>query len=412
MVGVRASSPWFVAKPKIWPAAPSAMSVTGLIEIEACPRRWALASADYPEVWNRRGYPPRLFIASLTGTVIHMALQTITKAFAQSGRTSLQDAGAVEVMRSLGGYTKVINDCVQNVLRRFTGNPRATPMLEIAARSLNSRVPEIRTKAQTLLGRIKLHGGETGSKSVRAGKARVGLPLGPGTYPELELRAPRIGWHGTADLLILSAQGCEIVDFKTGAPDDAHKFQLRVYALLWSRDSELNPTGRLVDKLTISYQSGEAKVDPPTATELDALESDLVERSRTAATALSAVPPQARPTIDNCRYCAVRHLCDEYWQPTTVQALTATAPSEAPFRDLQIIIVARHGPSSWDGVIEHSQGTEPEKPILLRTSSGSELHCANGDRIRVLDALVSPTAENDGAPMVVTMNTMSEAFVL
>jgi hypothetical protein len=91
-----------------------------------------------------------------------LALQTITKAFAQAGCKSLNDTNAVEVMRGLGGYTKVINDCIQRVLRRFAGNPRASPVLEIALRTLNSRIPEIRTKAQTFLGRIKLHGGETG----------------------------------------------------------------------------------------------------------------------------------------------------------------------------------------------------------------------------------------------------------
>jgi hypothetical protein len=46
-----------------------------------------------------------------------------------------------------------------------------------------------------------------------------------------ELRAKSIGWKGKADLLVLADDACEITDFKTGAADEAHKFQVRVYAM-------------------------------------------------------------------------------------------------------------------------------------------------------------------------------------
>jgi hypothetical protein len=61
-----------------------------------------------------------------------------------------------------------------------------------------------------------------------------------------------------------------------------------VYALFWSRDSELNPTARAVDRLTLSYPVGEVWIDPPTLTELDALERELLARRQAALKALSA----------------------------------------------------------------------------------------------------------------------------
>jgi hypothetical protein len=254
MAASRAGEHWcFVAAPKAWPALPREVSVSTLSEIESCPRRWALNSAEYPELWGRRGYPPRLSVPSLTGSVIHLTLQTITKALARAGCDSLQHEDAVQVMRSLGGYTKVINNCIERILQRFASNPRASPMMEIAVRTLQSRIPEMRAQVQTLLGRIKLQkSSPLGVLPDQGGRPRT--PLGPGTYPELELRVPRIGWHGVADLLLLSNNSCSIVDFKTGEPDDSHRFQLRVYALLWSRDVDLNPAGRKVDRLTLSYR--------------------------------------------------------------------------------------------------------------------------------------------------------------
>src|SRR2546430_2535646 len=49
--------------PSTWPSPPTEMSVSTLRELEACPRRWALSSARYPEIWDRVGYPPKLNIA-------------------------------------------------------------------------------------------------------------------------------------------------------------------------------------------------------------------------------------------------------------------------------------------------------------------------------------------------------------
>jgi len=402
---------WHAAGPKVWPGAPNEMSVSSLGEIEACPRRWALASAEYPELWDRRGYPPRLFIASLAGSVVHLALKTVTKALARSGCLSVEDASAVQVMRELGGYTKLIDDCIQRVLNGFADNPRAAPMLEVTLRSLRSRIPQMRTEAQGLLGGVKLNGDTAASGAEVAARGHLRTRLGPGTYPEVDLRAPRIGWRGTADLLTLSDSGCEIVDFKTGAQDDVHQFQIRVYALLWSRDSELNPTGRAVDRLTLSYRGGEVRVDPPTSAELDALERELVDRRQAAVEALSANPPQARPSIENCRYCAVRHLCEEYWEPATTRALAAADSNHSPFMDLEISIGARHGPSSWDGIVGVSRGVASGKQIVLRTAS-AEVGFASGDHIRVLDAHLSTVADDENQPALATLTTMSEVFLV
>src|SRR5262249_54949644 len=150
-------------------------------------------------------------------------------------------------------------------------------------------------------------------------------PLRFGSYPELELRATSINWHGNADLLTLSSDGCEILDFKTGAPDDHHAFQLRVYALLWTRDAELNPSGLIPKTLRGCYRHGGVLVDPLTASDLAGFERDLVARRDAASVAVEAKPPEARPKAVTCRYCTVRHMCDEYWSIATIRRLAAEA---------------------------------------------------------------------------------------
>src|SRR5215470_12895945 len=90
---------WTTVAPSAWPAPPKEMTVSALSEIEACPRRWALASAEYHDLWAGRGYPPKPALSSLAGSVVHFAIETITKAFVQAGCASVQDACAVQAMQ-------------------------------------------------------------------------------------------------------------------------------------------------------------------------------------------------------------------------------------------------------------------------------------------------------------------------
>lgn len=394
---------WTTAEPADWPGPPNDMTVSSLKEIEACPRRWALAAAAYPHVWNRAGYPPRLSLPSLTGTVIHLVLETIARALTRAGCTSVSDPACAQVMRDLGGYTKLTSDSVSSILARFTDNPRAAPLMEVTARKLRAQIPEMRARAQAILARVQLHPKKVGQ--VGGSKGRVRGPLADGSHSEVELRAPRIGWKGKVDLLTLSDAGVEIVDFKSGARDDSHAFQVRVYAFLWSADAEMNPSKTRIDKLTLSYRDGDVDVAPPTETELPPLERELVARRNSAFEAISERPPKARTTAENCRFCSVRQLCESYWDPSVV--VDPDGDDGAAFGDVEITIVRRHGPSSWDGLVTASRRLISRGTVLLRASTpGMDLR--SGDRVRILDARVVDE-EEDGLS-VVTMTAMTELF--
>ena len=66
---------WTTEPPSSWLEAPHYISVTTLTEIETCPRQWAVKRADYPTLWERRGYPQRVHEGALRGSVVHMALE-------------------------------------------------------------------------------------------------------------------------------------------------------------------------------------------------------------------------------------------------------------------------------------------------------------------------------------------------
>lgn len=397
---------WSVVTPTTWPDPPSDMSVSTHAEIDECPRRWALSAAEYPDVWNGRGYPQRLQLAALAGSVVHLSLEVITKQLTHAGVPSLDHPLATQVLKELGGYTRVVEECVERILRRFDDNPRALPIMEQARLMLRGQVPTLRARVQSMLARLRLPkvllAAPATSGPKAAGTPARG-PLANGTYPEVEVRAKSIGWKGKIDLLVLGDDACEITDFKTGVADEAHKFQVRVYAVLWRLDDELNPSGRVVDRLVLAYDSQDVEVAPPSEQEIDDLGRDLLARRKASGTALAARPPEARPAAETCRYCGVRQLCDAYWAGAT-QAIS----EDGRFGDIELKITGRHGPTSWDAVVMRARNLPAKTPALLRLRQADEF--TPGTLVRVLDGALARDPEDDSAPAIVTLSALSEAY--
>lgn len=399
---------WRVVTPTTWPAPPAEMSVSTHAEIDECPRRWALSAADYPTLWSGRGYPQKLQVATLAGSVVHLALQVITKQLTRAGVSSLGDRSAPQVLRELGGYTQVVEECVERILKRYVDNPRAGALMEHAQRTLRGQVPTLRARVQSMLSRLRLPKGATVptvSSTSKSSGPSPRLPLASGTYPEVEVRAKSIGWKGKIDLLVLDDDACEITDFKNGAAEEAHKFQVRAYAVMWRLDDELNPSQRLVTRLMLAYEAQDVDVAPPNATEIHDLGRELLARRQAAETVLAARPPSARPNTEVCRHCGVRQLCDVYWA-----SVTPVVSDDGRFGDVELKITGRHGPTSWDAVVVRARDLPAKTTALLRLQQPEESKV--GSRVRVLDGALARDPEDDAAPSIVTLGAFSEAYRL
>jgi len=407
---------WRVSDPKAWPSAPTGMTFSLLSELEECPRRWALGHAEYPEIWIGPGYPPRMHLPILVGNLIHSAIETITRALAHEGCQSAYDAKAVEVMKNLGGYTNLIEICMQRALDPYKGNPRSERVFDLIRDSLYGRTAEIRSQVQTLLGRVRLQGIQACSwgdqKPDPASRQRK--PISFGIHPEIEMQAQDLGWRGRADLVILSESYCEIVDFKTGLRSNKHGFQMRVYALLWHKDKELNPTSRFANKLTLSYLDGDVDMPPPTRNDLTTLELEIKQRTRSALNALSADPPSAKPHLESCSLCDVRQLCKDYWQPAIHGNLTTGLTSVSQFTDAELTLLARHGTFSWNAAVNVLSNFQPGTNVVLYVPTQHYLVnlAEPHDRLRILNARISVDGEQNSQQEVITLNSMSEAFLV
>lgn len=396
---------WTAATPKLWPEPPADLTYSTLRDIEACPRRWALSAASYPAIWAGYGYPQRIHLKALAGTVVHAVLETLTKELVSAGCPSIQDASAVGVLQRLGGLSQIVRRAVDDLLERTAKNPRTARLLDHFKRALRAQVPELRSRVQNMLARRVLSTKPRPAQAATPRRERSAL--GQGVYCEIDLRVPHLGWKGRADLLALAPDECEITDFKTGEASDEHALQLQTYALLWNRDEILNPAGRLATRLVLAHPHADVAVPAPTSAELAELENQLATRGATARALVTVHPPEARPSARQCRYCGVRQMCETFWRPEIQQLLAdQTGETEPSFVDVQVSVQRRHGSKSWD-IFIHA-GAERVRG-LLRTAGDVEL--APGQRLRILGAARS-VEDTDSDVQCLTIGMLSEMYVV
>jgi hypothetical protein len=362
-----------------WPGRPQVWSYSSLREAEECPRRWMLSRATYPRIWSRPGYPQRPTVPALLGDAVHRVLEFVLRGFRSRGCTSLADPSAVAVLKDLGGYSKLAERAIGELVDRLADNPRASQRLDGLRVALLAKVPTIRQRVQGLITRTCWQPAASAATSDPSSKRRA--PLANGSHPEVEMRAPGLRLAGRADVITVVDGGCDITDYKTGAPNSHHADQLRTYALLWSRDSELNPAILPVRRLVLSYPSRDVDVDPPTAPELDDLAAQLSARIGEAETALHERPPAARPSPAMCRLCGVRQLCDAYWAGLGGLTAPRSTAQEPEWFDHEGTVISQNGPRSWVVTADAKGST-----LLLRTPSESTVFPV-GSRFRALNLM-------------------------
>ena len=391
-----------------WPSEPTWMSYSSLREIESCPRRWMLRRAHYPGLSDKPGYPELPSLPTFLGNVMHSSIEHLIRAFARGGCDATDSVCAVRVLKDLGGYTAIITSIAEKRLSELESNPRAVPRLPALRDATKLRLAETRQRVQAAVSRTQLVSSGASTQPSHLEQDSRG-PLQVGSYPEVELRAPMMKWLGRADLITLQEGSCEITDFKTGSQAGSHAEQLQTYALLWSRDSDRNPAGALPTRLVLRYPATDRVVPVPSVPELENLERLLGERTVAVRAALSARPPEARPAVDVCDGCPVRHLCEEYWHflRNSPNLEAQTGPTEVEFGDVQLQITKRNGARSWIAVGTGGRGTEGAD-VLVRTQSESMVF-QEGSTVRFLN--VALTREG-GSALVAAVTSNSEVFAL
>lgn len=376
-----------------------------LKDVAACPRRYALERANYPELWARAGYPPLPTAPALFGNVVHGALEVVIKALTEAGVESLEAVEATEVLREIGGLTAVVEEVATRQLAPLDANPRLDDdRRRRIGRELRAQTAEARGQVQMYLSRTDF---VPGAARVSVQSRGTGGPLrrsalGQGSHAEVRLIIDELRLLGRLDLLTINGTAVDIVDYKTGAESTEHQDQLRLYALLWDRDQVANPAHLETASLTAAYRDRDVTVQVPSASELQGLAATLAGEVQKADAELISGEPTPVPSEVNCRRCEVRQLCAAYWEEVVPKF--AEIPDGTWF-DYQGTVDEQHGLHSW--WLVGDAGDTPE--FLLRTQPSRRLF-AEGDRVRFL-GLRRESDPETGSP-VAALTVKTEVFLL
>jgi len=304
----------------------------------------------------------------------------------------------------LGGYSRVITAEMDKWLLRCDSNPRLAKRKFSIQQRLERLLPEMRLALQKVLMRTHWSAGITeGRTPRRKGNEMLGL----GVHFEVGLLHPGLKWKGFADMVEIGPSGdVTITDFKTGRPKDADEQQVLVYALLWARDSNKNPTGRLASRLLICYPDHTRTVVSPSAAGLHGIEAKLAESSNSIRQVFKILPPPANLSVETCPTCDVRHLCDEYW--TERSAIIQDNDASKSYGDCELNLQFRLGLSTWESECSFSTSSLTPNRILVHFSEGSIIEgLRRGDRLRILNTSLRVV---DLETPVVTVTPSTEVF--
>lgn len=400
-----------IRSPDQWPDIPKWLTYSTVKQVEECPRQWGLKRGKYPNVWDEYGYPPQTSIPILRGRVIHRSVEKILNAMRDGDPSSSPQA----IVEKLGGYSAVVEAEIEAVLdQNVLSNPRMHSQATDMESDLRESVGELRAKVQRQITRLDRIPDSTGKEGNFQGEtfeerpvvSRRG-PLSNGVHAEQWVQAPSIGWGGYVDLLSIGESHCEIIDIKTGEPRESHVDQIRLYALFWWLDDELNPANRAADSLQIRYPSGTEKVPAPGETELESLRRQVEKRGGKVQSLIGESPPPARPKKEHCDRCDVRHLCEAYWSDETQARFGGDQPPE--FADAELRLTHSHSTNMWYAQILNNAGWKRDGQAILGAEKGPQ-RFQNLDEIRILGARVLDEPEREH--VLLRETRYSEVFLL
>ncbi|MDP1917102.1 MAG: PD-(D/E)XK nuclease family protein [Myxococcales bacterium] len=352
--------------PSEWADPPSTWSSTTLDDVEACPRRWQLLRSRWGE---HTKFPVRPNPAAAEGQIVHDALDRLTRACGQHGNPAFgspEFANAAADADFFPGFTRAVTEWQQ----QLTAHPKPGPpfRLRVTAEELANRAVRLFRE------QYRPNGRHTSQPAERATEKMVDVMMllrQKRALSEVKLKHPTLSFLGALDRVQVATDGVEIVDFKTGRPDEKHHHQLLRYAVLWWRT-----TGELPVRLSAQYLDGAASW-PVAQGELLEIEAEIAARIPALTEELRDRPAKAAPGL-GCQRCPVRARCSAGWANAEEAALADGRG------DAELVVTMRPGDH---GFLARSRAGA-EVSVVYETAVAKLLPALDkGHVLRVLDGV-------------------------
>ena len=286
---------------------PEYLSFSTYQQLDKCPKKWLLSNSEYPQIWPNQGYPRKVYGKTIMGTATHQALEIIIKKM----REENIDHGSknyVNLIKQEGGLRKILKREIGSLLNQvqYKENPRYLRIeKELNLRIKKKYLEEYFIQLRSFLGKLNLPHKSDKTKIKQPMKTQASV------MTEYFVKSKVINWKGFIDLVINDTGGATLIDFKTGRETESHKEQLELYQLIWMDDERVKEIP--VKQLLVKYPNSEKYYEPLTKLEIE----ERKDRYQAIAVKLKkdlSSDNLAKPSKENCEYCDVKQLCNDYWE--------------------------------------------------------------------------------------------------
>ena len=264
---------------------PNKWSFTKLSQIQKCPKQWQFENNFFSD--DDKKIPPIVNLYTVRGSLIHLTLEKITKAFRVDNITT----DVWDFFQKLNVRNKIEDYYFNEVYPQYLNNKR------IDIREITSRIDFqfCHSKVYSLWGYPieKKTDDETVHKNIQF---RFGTE-----FTEKSDDPPLIG-------VIDKYSNSVVTDYKTGQKDEEkHKDQVFFYSYL------LHINNKPVKKAEIKYSNKEQLSFDIDEEILNAQKDKINEQLNQINDYFNSDFP-AKPEKDTCKFCYVKQMCEDYWR--------------------------------------------------------------------------------------------------
>ena len=377
----------FTGEHRIW-------SASTLNEVEECPKRFALRRASFPEIWSRAGFPNRISAAQVKGIVVHEVVSMIMNSVQNS--SELAETSVMSFLKERGGYLELLKIVLEKELLSANSNPRAELMVESIKREILSDLSELRGQVQYF---VKESINKLPAASSRVENEEIN-EMAPTTFQispinsEYKIVDSEFPIEGYLDLLLTNEVIDHIIDYKTSKTiHDEYWDQLSLYAWLWYRSAKNLRKGDCRIEVISGANLSESRIIK--IEDLPTIQMNVLDRIENAEQSITG-EVAAKPSIDSCKFCAVKVLCNPYWNMNENQS------TEAKWSDMRIRTIGSLGGNAWSVSI-----LSDDTPAMLIVGDRDDGSIEIGQELRLLNAYKN---EDEETGAVIRLSQNSEIF--
>ena len=377
----------FTGEHRIW-------SASTLNEVEECPKRFALRRANFPEIWSRAGFPNRISAAQVKGIVVHEVVSMIMNSVQIS--SELPEICIMSFLKERGGYLELLKITLEKELLSASSNPRAELMVETIRREVLADLSELRGQVQYFvkesINKVPAINTRLDNLEINA-KASNTFQIPP-INSEYKIVDSEFPIEGYLDLLLTNEDIDHIIDYKTSKTiHDEYWDQLSLYAWLWNRSAKNLRKGDCRIEVISGANLSESRVIK--IEDLPTIQINVLDRIQSAEQSITG-EIAAKPSIDSCKFCAVKVLCSPYWNMNENQS------TEAKWSDMRIKTMGNLGGNAWSVSI-----LSDDTPAMLIVGDRDDGSIEIGQEFRLLNAYKN---EDEETGVVIRLSQNSEIF--